>query len=220
MSLGHPNSAHEAYARLAAGPCPPLGTLCLALSGIFSDRPPPDDGEFRLDELGRRLFGAARGDPLAAAHKLAGLLGVNPGFLADETRAEGMLLDTVLEERQGHPLLLAVIAADAGRRAGLKMGVFSSPEAWYAGLIARGTLWLVDITGGHPDPDREHCRGHCGHELAFAILFALEHRYARDGDGERAALARRLRLGLRFDHGLTGRDAPHGDPLAALWPPR
>jgi hypothetical protein len=219
VSLGHPNSAHETYARLAAGPCPPLGTLCLALSGIFGGAAQPDDGEFRLDELGRRLFGAATGDPLAAAQKVAGLLGVNPSFIADETRADGLLLDTVLAERQGHPLLLAVVAAEAGRRAGLKTGVFSSPEAWYAGLIARGTLWLVDITGGHGDPDRERCRGHCGHELAFAILFGLEHRYDRTGDGERAALARSLRLGLRFDHGLASRASAHGDPLAALWPP-
>jgi len=219
VSLGHPNSAYDEYARLAAGPCPPLGALCLSLSRIFAPEPPPDDGEFRLDELGRRLFGGAGADPLAAAQRIAGLLGVNPGFVADELRPGGMLLDTVLAERQGHPLLLAVVAAEAGRRAGLETGVFSSPEAWYAGLIARGTLWLVDITGGHPDPDREHCRGHCGHELAFAILCGLEHRYERAGDDERTALARRLRLALRFDHGLATRASTHGDPLAALWPP-
>jgi hypothetical protein len=220
VSLGYPNSARDAYARLASGPCPPLGALCFALSGIFATEPPQEDGEFQLDELGRRLFGSSNADPLAAAQRIAGVLGANPGFMADEARPEGLQLDTVLEERTGHPLLLAVIAAEAGRRAGLKTGVFTSPDAWYAGLIAQGTLWLVDITGGHPDPDREHCRGHCGHELAFAILCGLEHRYERAGDEPRAALARHLRLDLRFDHGLGGRATAQGDPLAALWPRR
>jgi hypothetical protein len=42
--------------------------------------------------------------------------------------------------------VLAAIAAEVGRRAGLSVHVLSAPTGWYAGLGDGDRLWLVDTT--------------------------------------------------------------------------
>jgi hypothetical protein len=185
----------DRFTRLANGGCPPLADLLLALAGEFH---PVDDGaaDARLDALALPLFGAAGDDPRDAASRLAHVLDRDPGFDADRAGIGGLWLDGALAAHAGHPLILAAIAAEVGRRAGLDVHVLSTTTGWYAGLTAGERLWLIDTTmdGSRVDPWR--LRRHCAHELAFAALLGLAERFARVGDSARAGQAELLKARL------------------------
>jgi hypothetical protein len=102
----------------------------------------------------------------------------------------------VLAERSGHPLVLAAIAAEAGRRAGLAIHVLSTSTGWYAGLADGERMWLIDTTMDGRRVDAWHLRRHCSHEVAFAALLGLSDRYERLGDARGAARAALLRQQL------------------------
>jgi hypothetical protein len=109
----------------------------------------------------------------------------------------------VLEARTGHPLILAAIAAEAGRRAGLAVHVLSTSSGWYAGLADGERLWLIDTTMDGRRVDAWRLRRHCAHELAFAALLGLSERFERLGDTRgagRAALLRQQLPLLRHSH--------------------
>ncbi|HEX5620050.1 MAG TPA: hypothetical protein VFX51_16645, partial [Solirubrobacteraceae bacterium] len=95
--------------------------------------------------------------------------------------------------RAGHPLALAVLAAEIGRRAGLAVGVCSTPTGWYAGLGGRERLWLIDPALDHGPTPSGPIRRHCGHEVGFAALTGIYARMIRDGDGAHACQAAHLR---------------------------
>lgn len=180
-----------------ASPVSLLGFIEDAL-GVESDLREVDDA---LDDLARRLFA----DPSADA--LHRMLTDDPGFAVDIS-ADGLLLHRVLDRRAGHPLVLAAIAAEAGRRAGLPAGVWSSRFAWFAGVRSEEGVSLVNATGASgPRPSGVRC--HCAHEVAFAALLGLEH---RADDPEVADRARVLREALPV-----GDAAAHGDGSPAVF---
>ena len=186
----------DGFSRMACGGCPPLADLLLALAAEFRT---VDEAaaEERLDELARELFGL---EPRAVASALARCVG---GFEAERMTVGGLWLDTVLEERSGHPLVLAAIAAEAGRRAGLAIHMLSTSTGWYAGFADGERMWLIDTTmdGRRADPWR--LRRHCSHEVAFAALLGLSERYERLGNARgagRAALLRQQLPLLRRSH--------------------
>jgi regulator of sirC expression with transglutaminase-like and TPR domain len=118
-----------------------------------------------LDDLARGLFDV-EGDTGEASHRLAALLTDELRLLTDETSVSGMWLDAVLARRAGHPLALSVLAAEIGRRAGLAVGVCSTPTGWYAGMGEPDRLWLIDPAldpGPTPSgPVRSHCATRSG----------------------------------------------------------
>jgi transglutaminase superfamily protein len=183
-----------AYERLlGASSCPPAGEMLLAIAAEFR---PVDTARvsFRLDELARSLFGvAARRDAMAASHAIAELVTDVLRFRADEAPLEGLWLDAVLERRAGHPLTLAVAAAEIGRRAGIAVGICSTALGWYAGIGETDRLWLIEpVTDPGPTPSGP-IRRHCGHEVAFAALTGIYARMVRDGDDHGAERAAELR---------------------------
>jgi Transglutaminase-like superfamily len=182
----------EGFTRLATGGCPPIADLLLALAGEFHDVD-TDAADRRLDDLALPLFGLAGGDLRIAAARLANLLDTEPGFDADRTSVAGLWLDAALEAHAGHPLVLAALVAEAGRRAGLQVHVLSAPTGWYAGLADGERLWLVDATMDGRRADPWSLRRHCTHELAFAALLGLAERFERRGETHRAAHATHLR---------------------------
>ena len=134
-----------AFERLLASPCcPGPGDMLLAVAAEFR---PVAAGRvsFRLDELARSLFDVADArDARAASHRLATLLTDELGFRTDDSSLDGLWVDAALERRAGHPLALAVIAAEIGRRAGIAVGICSTPTGWYAGIGEPERLWLID----------------------------------------------------------------------------
>jgi regulator of sirC expression with transglutaminase-like and TPR domain len=186
----------DGFSRLACGGCPPLADLMLSMAAEFRlvDEPAAEE---RLDDLARTLFGL---DERTAASALVGEIGT---FQAERLSVAGLWLDRVLEERAGHPLVLAAIAAEAGRRAGLAIHVLSTSTGWYAGLAGGERMWLIDTTMDGRRIDASHLRRHCSHEVAFAALLGLSERYERLGDARgagRAALLRRQLPLLRRSH--------------------
>jgi hypothetical protein len=183
-----------AFERLLDKACSPApGEALLAIAAEFR---PLDAARvsFRLDELARSLFAVAAGrDPGAAARELATLLTDEVRLRRDESSLDGLWLDAALERRAGHPLALAVIAAEIGRRAGLAVGICSTAWGWYAGIGEPDRLWLIDpATDPGPTPSGP-VRSHCGHEVAFAALTGVYARLVRDGDEPGAHHAARLR---------------------------
>jgi regulator of sirC expression with transglutaminase-like and TPR domain len=185
----------DGFTRLASGGCPPIADLMLALAAEFHDVD-ADAADSRLDELALPLFGLARGDLRLAAARLANVLDTDPGFDADRSSVAGLWFDAALEARAGHPLVLAALMAEVGRRAGLAVHVLSAPTGWYAGLADGERLWLVDATMDGRRADPWSLRRHCTHELAFAALLGLSERFERLGDTRRAAHAALLRSRL------------------------
>ena len=174
-----------------AGPAP--GDALLAIASEFRSFD-AERASFRLDDLSRGLFAvAAGGDPGAAARELARLLTDEVRLRRDESSLEGLWLDRALERRAGHPLALAVVAAEIGRRAGVKVGICSTAWGWYAGIGEPDRLWLIDpATDPAPTPSGP-VRCHCGHEVAFAALTGVYARLVRDGDQPAAQRAVWLR---------------------------
>jgi hypothetical protein len=190
------------FERLLTKPCcPAYGDMLLAIAAEFRPVEAADVG-FELDELARSLFAvAATRDPRVIAHGLADVLTDSLGLRADESSLDGLWLDAVLERRAGHPLALAVLAAEIGRRAGVAAGVCSTARGWYAGIGEADRLWLIEpLTVPGPTPSGP-IRRHCGHEVAFAALTGIYARLVRDGDDPAAHRAAVLRGRLPVAHG-------------------
>jgi Transglutaminase-like superfamily len=181
------------FERLVGSTCPPPGEALLAIAAEFRAVDAARTS-YRLDEFARSLFAvAAERDPGAAARALAALLTDEVRLRHEESSLDGLWLDWALERRSGHPLALAVIAAEIGRRAGLSVGICSTAWGWYAGIGEPDRLWLIDpATDPGPTPSGP-VRSHCGHEVAFAALTGVYARLVRDGDELAAHHAVRLR---------------------------
>ena len=173
--------------------CPHPGDALLAIASEFRAFD-ADRTSFRLDDYSRSLFAvAAERDPGAAARELAQLLTEEVRLRRDESSLEGLWLDRTLERRAGHPLSMAVVAAEIGRRAGLKVGICSTSWGWYAGIGEPERLWLIDPACDPGPTPSGPVRAHCGHEVAFAALTGVYARLVRDGDGAAAHHAVELR---------------------------
>ena len=183
----------SAFERLVAGRCPPPGELLLAVAAEF--RPVRAAAvSFAFDELARWLFAAAATpDPRAQALGLAELLTERERFRREDSSLEGLWLDTVLERRRGHPLALAVVAAETGRRAGIDVSICSTAAGWFAGLGEGARLWLVDPAADPGPTPSGAVRRHCGHEVAFAALTGIYARLLVEGDERGARRAAWLR---------------------------
>jgi hypothetical protein len=194
------------FAALSRRACPALADTLLAVAAAW--RPVNwADVDAALDELALPLFCAP-----AAGRERAAVLSelVTETFAPDAGHVDGLWLDRVLERRRGHPVVIASIATELGRRAGWEITVCSSPTAWYAGLHDDGVLWLIEALGtGAGSP--AHVRRHCAHEIAFVILTGLADRFAGERDQERA---RSLRNHLSL---FTAPESAGRTLLGALW---
>jgi hypothetical protein len=201
------SSSDAAFTALARQRCPAVGDVLLVMTGAFQ-RVDPDAMDARLDELARPLFAVPRAArPERLAEQLA-------GFAIDERSVSGLWLDEVVRLRRGHPMLVAAVGSELGRRAGLEAGVFSTPADWYAGVLESDRLWLIDF--GEPSPVvPTTLRRHCGHELAFAALSGLGARFAGPDADRLRRRAARLRDRLALQPQI---DDPGLDLLATLWP--
>jgi hypothetical protein len=187
----------RSFAELAAGPCPPFDEILLALSMELGsvDRATALDS---LDEHARRLFGVERLNPTARVQRLGTVLDAEAAFRPVDGRADprAFLLDQVVACRQGHPALLAVVAHELARRAGVDIGVFSSPSGWYVGCQDTGHVALIALGGAAVDITPPGVRRHCAHEVAYTVLWGLQYSLCSSGQHDAAAHIGALRQHL------------------------
>lgn len=191
------------FRTLAAEPCTVLDQLGLALTAEFR----PTDSELalaRLDdlagELADRIGGHAPRDVLACRD----LLDRAAGFRATQRFApDCLMLDAVLEQATGHPLLLAMVYAEVGRRAGIELRPVGAGSGYLVACIGHEEIVMLDpgergrIVPADAAPAR--MRWLCAHEVGFAVLGELVDAYAMAGDLTRARHAATLRLSLPLD---------------------
>jgi hypothetical protein len=109
------------FTLLAQRGCTSHASLALSLTAEFAPLR-AERAEVALDGLAVRLEGARDDGPEGQLHAAADLLGAHLEALALDCAIDDLLLDRVVIGGAGHPLLLAVAAVEAGRRAGLALG--------------------------------------------------------------------------------------------------
>ena len=179
--LAEPGLQHdEAQSALAAA---------FAVTAIASPRA-------RLDDASLPLFGSASlcvaGQAEALADALANQLCLRP----ERRDHRALLLDHALAERGAHPLQIAVIGHELGRRAGLSTFVASyGGEPWTVLRGAEG-LALVGPASVAGDPAADDLHPRCPHQVAHSVLRQLE----LAAPPEAAERARRLLRALPVRH--------------------
>ncbi len=142
----------------------------------------------RLDEASLALFGAATLDVPEQAHALADLL-TNQLCLCPERRDHrALLIDHALTCRAAHPLQIAVIGHELGRRAGLDTFVGAcGGEPWTVVRGGAGLALVGSASIGGP-PGASGVQRRCPHQVAHAVLREIE----RVAPADAALRARRL----------------------------
>lgn len=204
------------FAELAAAPIPELDQLALAIA--IELRPAgavdADAALAGLDALAAELSAVIAalpdpGDAPAQAHACATFLGSARGFDGDrahDDHPDNSMLDLVLERRRGLPILLSVVYAEVGRRAGLPLAGVGLPGHFVVGHFGTVTPVLLDpFNGGAQvgaEADTRSVRPWATTEIAMRILNNLVGTYARRGELPLAIDAARLRLLLPADDAL------------------
>jgi regulator of sirC expression with transglutaminase-like and TPR domain len=179
------------FAGLARDPGATLDVLALALAAEFRDVEAADAMR-TLDILGAELSHAAEqtnGTPEAHALACGQIIGAAHGFVGDQEHYDdpgNSMLDLVLRQRRGLPILLSVVYVEVARRAGIQIAGVGLPGHFVVGHFGTDPPVLLDPFAG-------------GGRL---------HTYDRRGDVGAAIHAAELRLALPAE-------ASHRDILQA-----
>lgn len=145
-----------------------------ALAAAFAATATGEAPRARLDDASRSLFGCAKLCVAGQAEALAAVL-TNQLCLCPERRDHrALLLDHALASRAAHPLQIAVIGHELGRRAGLSTFVASyGGEPW---TVVRGAEGLALIGPATPAgrPSAAELRPRCPHQVAHSVLRQIE----------------------------------------------
>jgi hypothetical protein len=112
-----------------------------------------------------------------------------------------LLIDTALERGHAHPVLIAIILQEVGRRAGLPIGIVAGQRGHFLAHQRLTEPLVLDPATGHLTDAGAlgTMRWQCGHQLAASLLDELQPRYERAGDFTRELQVVRLRVTLPFD---------------------
>lgn len=202
-------SEEPTFAALARQSAPPLDELALALAAEFRsvDRPA---ARAYLDALGSEVAAEAPapgiGPPQEELARCARILGERHGFRGESIsygHPDHSMFDIVLENRRGLPILLSVVYAEVGRRAGITLEGVGLPGHFVVGHFGADPPVLVDpFVGGRRLPPalaRSPVRPWGAHEIAFRMLNNLVGTYTERADLARAMRAAELRLMLPLE---------------------
>ena len=181
----------------ASATCPPPIELALSMASELGDLN-VDRVERALCALAAAVLVEVEHDPEAQLRALAEV--VTCCTLAPRRDGE-LLIDRVLERGHGHPLLLAIVLGELGRRAGIPVGIIGGEQGHYlAHQRLTEPLVLDPATGLLADADDlGTLHWQCGHQVAAALLDELQPRYERAGDLTRAVHVARMRCTLPFE---------------------
>lgn len=176
-----------------------------------------------LDGFGEQLARAASTTnraPAELAIACGQLLGVEHGFSGDRERYDdpsNSMLDVVLSQRRGLPILLSVIYIEVARRAGIALAGVGFPGHFVVGHFGVDPPALIDpFNGGvrlEPPISQGLIRRWRPWEIAWRILNNLVASYERRGDLTSAIRAAQMRLTLPAEG--SPRDTMHAE-LRAL----
>jgi Transglutaminase-like superfamily len=179
--------------------CPSHGELAASIAYELGQLD-PDRFERDLTALAAAL--PAEPDPEAQLRALGEIVSSRALVARSYGGAEELLAGEVLRRGHGHPLALAVVLAELGRRAGMGVGIVAGEREHYlAHPRLTAPLLLDPRTGELVDATRVDgtLTWRCGHQVAAALLDGLQPRYERVGDIERTLQVARLRCLLPFD---------------------
>lgn len=196
--------------------CRPARVLMDVASALHDvDRETVDDD---LAALAACALSARCSGPAAQLEAIAGAM--EPFAVSDAQVGVGdLLVDDVLANWTGTPLLLCAVAVEAGARAGLDLAVAGDGRdhvvvhrAERAGAAYDPERGLRTLT----PPERERFRPRCGHQVAFSVLATMIERATRGGDVGLALRAADLRLRLPLAAPLRARVEAERTGLAAV----
>jgi regulator of sirC expression with transglutaminase-like and TPR domain len=194
--------ASGSFAELAASREPRLDALALALAGEFGECDVEGALE-QLERLGAEIAEAcgAEQSPPVELEAVVEVLGRRHGFAGNRQvydDPDNSMLDRVLAQRTGLPILLSIVYVEAARRAGIELGGVGLPGHYVAGHFGGPSPLLVDpFAGGR----RLEAAGPTvvrwgAHDTALRMLNNLVGSYRRRNDVTRAIRAAELRLDL------------------------
>jgi hypothetical protein len=190
----------RSFAARLAQPRISFGDLALALAAEF--RPVEHvAAAWELTCLAGRLIDTHR---LPPADQLARLGELVDDFRSVSTpvRLRPLMLDAVLADRAGDPMLLAVLGADVARRAGLDVGIVGVGRHLFVAHRRCERPLVLDVAGrlhGPGEIDEGRLRWRCAHQVSFALIDELLERSRRGGDLGTALTAAELRMTLPVD---------------------
>ncbi len=159
-----------------------------------------------LDVLGEdlsRTAGRTKKRPLELSLACSQLLGREHGFAGERERydhPDNSMLDIVLSQRRGLPILLSVIYIEVARRAGIPLAGVGLPGHFVVGHFGTDPPVLLDPFSGGTRIEVPVSEGTVKpwypHEIATRMLNNLVASYQRGGDLSLAIRAARMRLML------------------------
>jgi hypothetical protein len=189
------------FTLLAQRGCTSHASLALSLTAEFAPLR-AERAEVALDELASWLAGARDDGPEGQLHAAADLVAAHLEALALDCAIDDLLLDRVVIGGAGHPLLLAVAAVEAGRRAGLALGVVAGADGAFVAHQRLADPTVVDAGTGRvldarslPSP----VAWQCSHQVVARILNRIGERAERLHHVAWALRAAELRLALPFE---------------------
>jgi hypothetical protein len=176
--------------------CPPAAVLAASMAWELSDLDPE-----RAERAYDALLAATPAPREPDAEQQLRALAAAPLCAARGAGPEALLLDRALDRGVGHPLLVAVLLAELGRRAGFAVGIVAGDAGHFvAHQHLTRALVLDPSTGTLVDADALGVlRWRCGHQIAAELLDELQPRYERIGDLSRALHVARMRCTLPFE---------------------
>jgi hypothetical protein len=132
---------------LARSGCTTHANLALALTAEFAALR-DDPAQRALDELAFGLLDARAARPGDQLQAVADLAAAHLEAVTLDCAIDDLLLDRVAISGAGHQLLLTIACAEAGRRAGLALGVVAGPDgAFVAHFLLAEPLVADPATG-------------------------------------------------------------------------